>query len=80
MDPDQIAILTHERDRLFERTKYLIHPLVRLWRQRGFRVGTRCGIGFDHPAELLFSHIDLTVRAPGPGALPTRGRRSSWCR
>jgi hypothetical protein len=64
MDPDHIAILTHERDRLFERRNYLIHPLVRLWRQRGFRVATRRGIGFDHPAELLFPHIDLTVRPP----------------
>jgi hypothetical protein len=64
MGHDHIAILTHERDRSFKRTKYLIHPLVRLWRQRGFRVRTRCGTGSDHPAELLFPHIDLTVRPP----------------
>jgi hypothetical protein len=42
----------------------LIHPLVRLWRQRGLRVGTRRGIGSDPPAELLFPHVDLTVRPP----------------
>jgi hypothetical protein len=64
MDPDHIAVLTHARDRWFEQAHYLIHPLVRLWRQRGLRVGTRRGIGFDHPAALLFPHIDLTVRPP----------------
>ena len=66
MDSDHIVILTHGRDRWFERadSHYLIHPLVRLWRQRGLRVGTRRGIGFDHPAKLLFPHIDLTVRPP----------------
>jgi len=66
MDSDHIVILTHGRDRWFEQadSHYLIHPVVRLWRQRGLRVGTRRGIGFDHPAKLLFPHIDLTVRPP----------------
>ena len=73
--PDHIVILTHERDRLFERGNFLIHSLVRLWRQRGFRVGTRHGIGFDHPAELLFPHIDLTVRPPEYEAYLQRYRR-----
>jgi hypothetical protein len=77
MEPDHILILTHERDRWFEQgdSHYLIHPLVRLWRQQGLRVGTRRGIGFDHPAQLLFPHIDLTVRPPEYEAYLQRYRR-----
>jgi hypothetical protein len=64
VDPTHIAILTHGSDRHFDRTKYLIHPLARLWERMGLRTSVFRGTGTFAPAGLLIPHIDLTVRPP----------------
>lgn len=74
MDPNHIAILAHEGDRLFERTNYLIHPLAQLWRRKGLPVDVLRGTGPFLPARLVFPHIDLTVRPPEYEALLRRHR------
>lgn len=59
-----LAILLHERDRDFEKSPYLIQPMLQQWQARGFRTITLRGIQRYEPADLLIPHLDLTVTPP----------------
>lgn len=62
--PPDVAILTHAADRLFERTKYLIHAVSKEWEAIGLRVAVLRGVRAFVPAGVLIPHVDMTVMPP----------------
>ncbi len=57
----RIAVLTLEHAGDIEKTSAMLTYLLGIWRQQGFKIDVYQGINQDFEADVVFSHIDLTV-------------------
>ena len=61
MKPKRILILLHQGDAAFIYFKYLIKLIMKEWRADGFAVDVIRGIDRFVPADVVISHVDLTI-------------------
>jgi len=61
MKRTRIGILVHQNDVAFIYFKYLIKPLIKEWRGLGCTVEIIRGVDRFVPADIVISHVDLTV-------------------
>ena len=61
MKRTRIGILVHQNDVAFIYFKYLIKPLIKEWRGLGCTVEIIRGVNRFVPADIVISHVDLTV-------------------
>src|SRR6266576_5794919 len=61
MQPQRIGILLHKDDAAFFYFKYLIKLLIREWKAAGHSIKIIRGPGRFVPADIVISHVDLTV-------------------
>lgn len=57
----RIAVLTLDHSRDIEDTNTMLTYLLGVWRQQGFKIDVYQGIDQDFEADIVISHLDLTV-------------------
>ena len=61
MQPQRIGILLHKDDAAFIYFKYLIKLLIKEWKAAGYAIEIIRGTDRFVPADIIISHVDLTV-------------------